>query len=139
MTSCTAACQISLSFTISWNLLKLMSIELVMPSNHTQLHFPGSWKNHQVTLHLWIFIFNFANPVEVSKKKKKKKNWLYMPLSTLLSSGGCSKGNPISMPCIYTILWLLVISLPINSCQKSVSEHPLFISIIPSCCLRRGI
>ena len=30
----TAACQTSLSFTISWSLLKLMSIEPVMPSNH---------------------------------------------------------------------------------------------------------
>ena len=30
----TAAHQDSLSFTISWNLLKLMSIESVMPSNH---------------------------------------------------------------------------------------------------------
>jgi len=30
----TAAQQASLSFTISWSLLKLMSIELVMPSNH---------------------------------------------------------------------------------------------------------
>ena len=31
---CTAACQASLSFTISWSLLKLISIKLVMPSNH---------------------------------------------------------------------------------------------------------
>ena len=30
----TAACQASLTFTISQSLLKLMSIELVMPSNH---------------------------------------------------------------------------------------------------------
>ena len=30
----TAACQASLSFTISWSLLKLMSIELVILSNH---------------------------------------------------------------------------------------------------------
>ena len=30
----TAACQASLSFTNSWSLLKLMSIESVMPSNH---------------------------------------------------------------------------------------------------------
>ena len=29
-----AACQASLSFSISWRLLKLMSIESVMPSNH---------------------------------------------------------------------------------------------------------
>ena len=34
MTPWTAACQASLSITNSWSLLKLMSIELVMPSNH---------------------------------------------------------------------------------------------------------
>ena len=33
-TPCTEACQASLSITNSWSLLKLMSIELVMPSNH---------------------------------------------------------------------------------------------------------
>ena len=36
----TAACQASLSFTISWSLFKLMSIELVMPSNHPELCHP---------------------------------------------------------------------------------------------------
>ena len=36
----TAAHQASLSFTISWSLLKLMSIELVMPSNHLILCCP---------------------------------------------------------------------------------------------------
>ena len=35
-----AACQASLSFTISWNLLRLMSLELVMPSNHVILCCP---------------------------------------------------------------------------------------------------
>ena len=34
----TAACQASLTLTISWSLLKLMSIELVMPSNHLILY-----------------------------------------------------------------------------------------------------
>ena len=33
----TVECQASLSFTISWSLLKLTSIELVMPSNHLTL------------------------------------------------------------------------------------------------------
>ena len=33
----TAACQASLSFTISWSLLKLMSIESVLPSSHLVL------------------------------------------------------------------------------------------------------
>jgi len=36
----TAAHQASLSFTISWSLLKLMSIEFVMPSNHLILCCP---------------------------------------------------------------------------------------------------
>ena len=36
------ACQASLSFTISWGLLKLMSIETVMPSNHLILCRPFS-------------------------------------------------------------------------------------------------
>ena len=39
-TSWTAARQDSLSFTISWSLLKLMFIELVMPSNHLILYHP---------------------------------------------------------------------------------------------------
>ena len=34
VTPWTTVCQASLSFTISWSLLKLMSIKLVMPSNH---------------------------------------------------------------------------------------------------------
>ena len=42
VTPWTAACQVSLSFTISWSLLKLMSIESVMPSNHLILCCPFS-------------------------------------------------------------------------------------------------
>ena len=40
MSPWTAAHQVSLSFAISWNLLKLMSIELMMPSNHLILCHP---------------------------------------------------------------------------------------------------
>ena len=40
VTPWTATCQASLSFTISWSLPKLMSIELVMPSNHLILCCP---------------------------------------------------------------------------------------------------
>ena len=39
-TPCTAACQASLSIDNSWSLLKLMSIESVMPSNHLILYRP---------------------------------------------------------------------------------------------------
>ena len=34
VTPCTVACQASRSFTISWSLLRLISIESVVPSNH---------------------------------------------------------------------------------------------------------
>ena len=40
VTPWTAACQDSLSITNSWSLLKLMSIESVMPSNHLILCHP---------------------------------------------------------------------------------------------------
>ena len=40
VTPSTAAYQASLSFTVSWSLLKLMFIESVMPSNHLILCFP---------------------------------------------------------------------------------------------------
>ena len=52
VTPWTAAQQASLSFTISWSLLKLMSLELMMPSNHLTLccslcscpqSLPASW------------------------------------------------------------------------------------------------
>ena len=36
----TIACHASLTFTISWNLLKFMSIKSVMPSNHLILYYP---------------------------------------------------------------------------------------------------
>ena len=40
VTPWTAACQASLSFTLSQSLLKLVSIESVMPSNHLILYHP---------------------------------------------------------------------------------------------------
>ena len=43
VTQWTAALQASLSFTISWSLHKLMSIESVMPSNHLILCWPQVW------------------------------------------------------------------------------------------------
>ena len=40
VTPCTVAWQASLSITNSWNLLKLMSIKMVMPSKHLILRYP---------------------------------------------------------------------------------------------------
>ena len=62
MTPWTAVCQASLSFTIFWSLIKLMSIELVMPSNHLILCwsllflpsiFPRVFSNEATLLIIW--------------------------------------------------------------------------------------
>ena len=75
----TAAHQASLSFTISWSLLKLMSIESVMPSNHLilcrpLLLLPSVFPSIRVfsnesALHIrwpkyWSFSFNISSSNE---------------------------------------------------------------------------
>ena len=64
----TAACQASLSITNSWNLLKLMSIESVMLSNHLILYrplllLPSIFHSTRVFLNeskYWNFSFNIC-------------------------------------------------------------------------------
>ena len=56
----TAACQASLSFTITWSLLKFMSTGLVMLSNqlilcHFLLLLPSTFPNTRVFLMSWLF------------------------------------------------------------------------------------
>ena len=70
MTSWTAVCQASLSFTISRHFLKLMSIELMMPSNHLVLYhsllLPSNFPSIRVfskesALHItWPKYWNFS-------------------------------------------------------------------------------
>ena len=69
VTPWTAACQASLSFTVSWSLLKLMSVESVMPSNHLILCNPllplpsvfPSIKvfSNEMALHIYFQFFNW--------------------------------------------------------------------------------
>ena len=87
----TAACHASLSITNSWSLLKLMSIELVMPSNHLILGspllflpsiFPSirgfssestlciRWSNY------WSFSFNISPSNEHSRLISFRTDWL---------------------------------------------------------------
>ena len=51
----TAARQASLSFTISWSLIKLMSMESVMPSNHLSLCHPPSPPAFTLSQHQGLF------------------------------------------------------------------------------------
>ena len=87
------ACQASLSITISWSLLKLMSIELVMPPNHLilchpllllPLIFPSIrvFSNDSV-LHIrwskyWSFSFSISPSNEYSRLISFRMDWLYL-------------------------------------------------------------
>ena len=85
VTPWTAACQASLSITNSWSLLKLMSIELVMPSNHLifchpLLLLPSIFPSIRVFSNesvlcirwpkYWSFSFNISPSNEHSKEPK---------------------------------------------------------------------
>ena len=87
----TAACQASLSFTISQSLLKLMSIESVMPSNnlifcHPHFLLPSIFPSIRVfsnesVLHIrwpkyWSFSFNISPSNEYSELISFRMDWL---------------------------------------------------------------
>ena len=90
-TPLTAACQASLSFTISWNFLKLMSIESVMPSNqlilcHPLLHLPSIFpsiriRSNESALHIgwpkyWSFSFSTSASDEYSGLIPFRMDWI---------------------------------------------------------------
>ena len=88
----TAACQASLSITNSWILLNLMSIDLVMPSNHLILSSPslpafnvsyiGVFSNESfLPIRLannWSFSFSIVLPVNI-------QNWFFLGWIGLIS------------------------------------------------------
>ena len=73
VTPWTAARQAPLSFTISWSLLKLMSVESVMPSNHLILCHPP------LLLPSITFIYEFPN--------KERIFFFFKHLSAVYSKG----------------------------------------------------
>ena len=91
LTPWTAARQASLSITNSWNLLKLMSIESVMPSNYLSLHRPlllppsifSSIRvfSNESALHIrwpkyWSFTFSISPSNEYSGLTSFRMDWL---------------------------------------------------------------
>ena len=87
----TAACQASLSITNSWSLLKLMSIELVMPSNHPilcgpLLLLPSTFPSIRVfsnesVLYIrwpkyWSFTFSIGHSNEYTALISFRRDWL---------------------------------------------------------------
>ena len=83
--SATAAYQAPLSFAISWRLLKLMSIESVMPSNHLilwhpPLLLPSIFPSIRVFLHIrwpkyWHFSFSISPSNEYSGLISFRIDW----------------------------------------------------------------
>ena len=84
-----AACQSSLSFAIAWSLLKLRSIQLMMPSNHLILCCPllllpsilpasGSFPMTALRIRwpkYWSFSFNISSSSEYSKLISFRIDW----------------------------------------------------------------
>ena len=97
----TAACQASLSFTVSQSLLKLMSIRSVMPSNHLilcrHLHLPSIFPSIRVFSNelavyvrwpkYWSFSFNISPSNEYSGLISFRIDWfdLLAPQESLKS------------------------------------------------------
>ena len=94
MTPWTTACQASLSIINSWSLLKLMSIESVMPSNHLILCHPLLLQpsifpslrdfSNESALHIrwpkyWSFSFNIRTSNEYSGLMSFRMDWLDLP------------------------------------------------------------
>ena len=97
----TAACQASLFFTISWSLLKLMSNELVMLSNHLILCHPllllpsifPSIRlfSKESVLHIrwpkyWSFSFCITTSNEYSRMISFRIDWFYLAVQGTLKS-----------------------------------------------------
>ena len=97
----TAACQSSLSFTITQSLLKLMSIKLVMASNHLILCppllllplIPPSIRmfSNESVLHIswpkdWSFSFSISPSSEYSGLISFRINWLDLAVQETLKS-----------------------------------------------------
>ena len=116
VTPWTAAYQAFLSFTISWNLFKLMSIESLMPSNHLifccLLLLPSiiaSFRafSSELTLHIrwpkyWSFSFSLSPSSEYSGLISFRMDWLYLlAVQGTLKSLLLEKINSLALSLLY--------------------------------------
>ena len=102
----TAACQASLSFTISGTLLKLMSIESVMPSNHLTL-----CCSHLILPSIFLSIRVFSN--ESALRIRWPKYWSF--------SFSISPSNEYSGLISFRMDWLDL--LAVQGTLKSLLQH----------------
>ena len=113
----TAACQAFLSMINSWSLLKLMSIKLVMPSNHLihcrpLLLLPSIFSS--------IRVFSNESVLQVRQPKYRSFSFNISPSNepVLIKSQSCVTPTPIKIQNISTTLpkffWVLVQSSPLS-------------------------
>ena len=136
MTPWAAACQASLSFIISWSLLRLMSIELMIPSNHLILCHPllllpsifSSIKDFSSELALgitwpkyWSFSFSISPSNEYSGLISFKIDWLDL----LAVQGTLQESSPTQQ---FKSISCLALSLPL----PPLCTYPLCIPISSS-------
>ena len=146
----TAACQASLSFTISWSLLKLMSIDSVMSSNHLLLCHPlfllpsvfPSIRvfSNESALHIrWPKYWNFSFSISPSNEYTGLISFM-MDLFDLLAVQGTVKSLLQNCNLKALILWrsaflivqlygylshceIWVLILTLGSCEVSLSKR----------------
>ena len=128
-----AACQASLSITNSWNLLKLMLIESVIPSNHFNLSrpllllpsiFPSiTVFSNELVLHIrqpeyWSFSFSISPSNEYSGLISLKINWFH-----LLALQGTLKSLLQHHNLKASILWHLFYGATLTSIHDYWKSH----------------
>jgi len=156
LTPRTTACQASLSITNSWSLLKLMSIELVMPSNHLVIHhpllflpsiFPSirvfssesglciMWPKY------WSFSFSISPSNEYSKLISFRIGWLDLfavqkTLKSLLHHHS-SKTSILQRSAFYSMknMWIRGFKTYFYLCALELSFFPYFCLFILACVL----
>ena len=136
MTPWTATCQASLSFTVSWSLLKLMSIKSVIPSNHlilchplhllpsifpsirvfsNELALPIRWPKY------WSFSFSISPSSEYLGLISFRMDWL-----DLLVVQGTLKSLPVLYIKSLFIISITFIASEYNKIQLPPPHHPLY-------------
>ena len=100
-----------LFFTISWSLLKLMSIELVMPSNHHILCHPLRLSQHRIFsnksalsirwLNCWSFSFSISLSNEYSWLIPCRTDWLDLAVQGALASSQFKSINSSALSLLY--------------------------------------
>ena len=134
----TAARQASLSITNSWNLPRLMSIELMMPSSHLILCrplvllpsiFPSIWIfSSESVLHIrWPKYWSFNFSISPSKEYSEMMRTCCTAQGTLLSAPWWPKweGNPSGYMFMHSWFTLLCSRNLTKDCKSTVLQYKI--------------